>query len=241
MQRYFVDYTFDASLIIKDSNQVHHISHVMRMTKGDKVVVCDLNGHCFYMEINRITAKDVHLTKQQALPKLDKKFHVTLAQALIRKDHFELVCQKATELGVDTIIPIETERTNVKLKPDQVDKKRSRWQPIDQETHEQSHRNAMSMLSNIMNLKDLDFNGYDKVFIAYEKEDTITLKQALKTVDTDDKVMLIIGPEGGFSETEINAINAHAQSVSLGPRILRSETAALYALAALSYELEMSE
>lgn len=241
MQRYFIKERITDEITIRDANQVHHIRNVMRRQKGDQAVVCDDQGHCFYMKIERIESDSVVFSKGQALPKLNRKFHVTLAQSLIRKDHFELACQKATELGVDTIIPIETERTIIKLKDPQVEKKLTRWQAIAQEASEQSQRNTVSKIAPLMHLSALDFSLYDTVLVAYENEKTVTLKTALSVVNKDSKLLLIVGPEGGFTAAEIAFLERHgAQTVSLGPRILRSETAAIYLLCALSYELEMN-
>lgn len=240
MQRYFIQQAISDIVEIQDTNQVHHIRNVMRMQKGDQAVVCDQLGHCFYMKIEAISAKRVTFSKGQALKKLDRKFHVTLAQSLIRKDHFELACQKATELGVDTIIPLETERTIIKLNEAVVEKKRSRWQTIAQEASEQSQRTTVSKIESLMPLKELDYCLYDVVLVAYENEKTLALKHVLKNLDKDLKLLLVIGPEGGFTEAEIAYLESQgAKTVSLGPRILRSETAAIFILSALSYELEM--
>ncbi|MFH5880829.1 RsmE family RNA methyltransferase [Liberiplasma polymorphum] len=242
MQRYFINEVITDQLIIKDSNQVHHMRHVMRMKKGDRIVVCDHEGTCYYMSIEQIATDEVALNKVQALPKIKKSFHVTLAQSLIRKDHFELVFQKATELGADTIIPIETERTIIKYKDKAIDQKQKRWETIIQEASEQSHRNKLCHLETIMPLKTLDFKPYDHVFVAYEQEKNISFKSMLATVKSDAHIMIIIGPEGGFSEGEIKFLkDKGVVSISLGPRILRSETAAMFALSAISLMLEMSD
>ncbi len=241
MQRYFVETMIDDELVIKDTNQYHHMAHVMRMKMGDHVVVCDRDGHCFYMKITAIDKASVTLEKVRALPKLDKKFHLTLAQSLIRKDHFELVCQKATELGVDTIIPIVTERTIIKIDEKTENKKLTRWQAIIQEASEQSQRSSVGEIKSVMSLEAIDFSRFDKVFVAYEKENSISLKKALEKTSKDAKILIVIGPEGGFTEQEITFLDKVAQVVTLGPRILRSETAALFSIAAISYDLEMSE
>lgn len=241
MQRYFVTKPIGDTLTIDDSNQVHHITRVMRMKPSDNVVVCDNHGHCFYMVIAAVNKTTVTLTKIQALPRLNKKLHITLAQALIKKDHFELVLQKATELGADTIIPVDMDRSIVKLKDDQIVKKQTRWQSITQEASEQSQRDKICQINTMMTLDCLDFSMYDHVFYAYEKEDTLSLKDALKPVSPDSKIMMIIGPEGGFSPSEVAYLEGKAHPVTLGPRILRSETAALYTLVALSFALEMSD
>ena len=242
MQRYFIKEPLQDRLVIDDANQVHHMKHVMRMKKTDKIIVCDFEGTCFHMEIEAVTQTGIELKKLQALPNAKKSYHVTLAQSLIRKDHFELVFQKATELGADTIIPIETERTIIKLKDKSLDQKQKRWETIIQEASEQSHRNKLCHLETIMPLKSLDFKYYDEVFVAYEQEKTVSFKKALEHVKKDANILIIIGPEGGFSEQEIAFLNKQGvTSVSLGPRILRSETAAMFALSAISLMLEMSD
>ena len=240
MQRYFVKKTIDEHLVIDDHNQVHHIRNVMRMKRGDQAVVCDLLGHCFYMQIMDIKVKEVHFKKGQALPKLNRQFHLTLAQSLIRKDHFELACQKATELGVDTIIPIKTSRTIIKLKEDVAKQKRQRWEMISKEASEQSRRTSLVHIENIAKLEDLDYNMFDMVLVAYESEQNLSLRESLKALKKDSKILVIVGPEGGFSDEEIVYLKSQGvKSVSLGPRILRGETAAIFLLSVLSYELEL--
>ena len=242
MQRYFVDNLLLDNIVITDSNQVHHMKHVMRMKVGSKIIVCDNEGNCFHMEIQSLSSDKVALTKLKQLPNAKKPFHVTLAQALIRKDHFELVFQKATELGADTIIPIETERTIIKYKETVLSQKQKRWEAIIQEASEQSHRDKKCHLETIMPLKSLDFKPYNHVFVAYEQERTVSFKHALKAIQPEANILIIIGPEGGFSEEEIHFLNEKGvKSVSLGPRILRSETAAMFALSAISLMLEMSD
>lgn len=243
MQRYFVDFelvsdTFD----ITDTNQLHHILHVMRMKKGDKIILCDDHAQCFQVELIELSKDYVTCKKILALPLIKKPYHVTLAQSLIRKDHFELVFQKATELGADTIIPIETERTIISYKDKNIDTKMKRWESIITEASEQSHRSSKANILTLMPLKALDISHYDHVFVAYEQEKTVTFKTALKQVKLNQSILVIIGPEGGFSLNEIDYLNKQGViSVSLGPRILRSETAALYALSAISIMLEMSD
>jgi 16S rRNA (uracil1498-N3)-methyltransferase len=243
MQRYFVDIPLDQDVFdMTDSNQLHHIMHVMRMKLNDKIIVCDSKSQCFQVKINALSKDKVTCEKILALPLIKKPYHVTLAQSLIRKDHFELVFQKATELGADTIIPIETERTIIQYKEKNIDQKMKRWDTIITEASEQSHRNTKAKLEALLPLKQLDFSRFDHVFVAYEQEKTVSFKTALKQVKPNDHILIIIGPEGGFSEKEITYLNHEgAISVSLGPRILRSETAALYALSAVSIMLEMSD
>ena len=239
MQRYFVKEKISNPLILKDFNQVHHIRNVMKMKLGDKTVVCDLEGRCFYMTIKELHSDTVIFTQGQALPRLDRKFHVTLAQSLILKDHFELACQKATELGVDTIIPIKASRSIIDLNSEKPLK--GTLVNLKQESSEASSRQTLCHIEDVMQLKDLNYSYYDVILVAYENENTLSLKEALKTLKNDVKLLIVIGPEGGFTEDEIAFLESFgAKTVSLGSKILRSETAALYVLSVLSYEMEMS-
>ncbi|MFP4287349.1 MAG: RsmE family RNA methyltransferase [Candidatus Izemoplasmataceae bacterium] len=243
MQRYFIENEINQELFdITDSNQCHHIVHVMRMKKGDKIIVCDQGSHCYQVEIIDLNKTKVTCKKLLALPLVKKPYHVTLAQSLIRKDHFELVFQKATELGADTIIPIETKRTIIKTNDKTIEQKIKRWESIITEASEQSHRSNKPKIKTLLPLTSIDFKPFDHIFVAYEQEKTLSFKTALKSVKPSAHLLVIIGPEGGFTEDEIAFLNAQGvTSVSLGPRILRSETAAIYALSAISLMLEMSD
>ncbi len=229
MQRYFVKTPIEDTLTLTDLNQVHHIQHVMRLNIGDKTVVCDQLGQCYYMRIESITQTGVVFSRLQALPKLDNVFHVTLAQALIRQDHFELVCQKAIELGVDMVLPIETTRSILPSKETTI--KGAENQSI-----------ALCAREHNLTLDTLDYTPYDVILVAYENEHTKDLRTALHSLNKDIKLLLIVGPEGGFTENEIRFLESKkAQTVSLGKKIMRSETATLYLLSVLAYEQEVKK
>ena len=153
---------------------------------------------------------------------------VTLAMALIRREKFELVLQKAAELGVNQIVPFESSRCVVHAKKGKTD----RWQAILQEASEQCKRNRIPDIAMPVSFSQLDFSAFDCVMIPYEKEAGAG-KGILSTVH-GRKIVVIIGPEGGFSEAEVQQVmDKGAVPVSLGPRILRAETAAMYCLSAI--------
>ena len=153
--------------------------------------------------------------------------------------------KKATELGANEFIAVSMERSVVKLNESKVAKKLERWQKIIKEASEQSYRLNIPRVQFKSNLKEIYdmINHYDYVLIAYEKHakhgELSRFKKILKQLKAQDRVLMIFGPEGGLSENEIALFEEASTLVGLGSRILRAETAPLYALSAVSYEKEL--
>jgi len=242
MQRYFIKTPIKALHTIEDSEIIHHVSRVLRSEVGDVFVLCDLNSQCFEVKIQTITDKKITVERQYEIKPQRHPINITLAQALIRKERFETVLQKATELGVETFIPLKCRRSVVKLTQENTDKKLKRFAKIAQEAAEQSRREHLMSVMAPRTIDTLDFSAYDHVIVAYEGELSTQTKHVLKSFNHGQNILILIGPEGGFSPEEITSLkDKGAKSISLGPRILRSETAAIYVLSAISYEIEMSE
>lgn len=242
MQRYFINETLSDTTVIYDEQTVHHLLHVLRSKVDDVFIVCDYAKTCYKVKIITINKTCVEVKKIEQLSKKEAKVNVTLAASLIRKERFELMLQKVTELGVNKVIPLTTERSIIKLDDKNEKKKIERWQTITKEACEQSHRDDLVELTPVTDLKNLNFEAYDKVFLAYEAEDETTFKSHLKTLNQDASILMIVGPEGGFSDSEVKMLTKKgAISVTLGSRILRAETASMYALSVISYELETSD
>ena len=239
MQRYFIRKLDEINKkALLENNDFHHVKNVMRKRVNDEIIVCN-NDVCYQGIIEVFGKKDCLVNLISRLPKPEKDYKITIAQSLIRRERFELMLQKATELGVDEIIPITTKNTIIKLKDDKQQNKLIRWNTITKEASEQSHRYYQARVSDIMSLKELDFDAYDLVLVAYEKEVNSTkLKEVLK--HKYHNILVIIGPEGGFDQSEVDYLENHT-FIGLGPRILRSETASSYILSVLSYEYEMSD
>ena len=198
---------------------------VLKLRSGEKVLVCDQNK-MFEAELI-ITDKNV---KARCLTeiKIDPvKIEVTLIQSLIRKEKFELVLQKATELGVSRIVPLILDRNVVKWEKEP--EKMNRYRHILLEASEQCHRLTIPELCEPITLKNIEDYKSEQNFVAYEIEDK---KHQLKNVLTPTKtITLVIGPEGGISPKEIIQLTSFGfESVSLGSRIYRSETAAMVAI-----------
>lgn len=155
----------------------------------------------------------------------------------------ELIIQKATELGVKTIVPVITKRTVIKLKDKDKQNKVDRWQKIAEVAAKQSGRDIIPTIENIINITNIKFDEFDKIFVLYENEEKISIKDEIEQLKNDNKeelnIGIVIGPEGGFAENEIEQLrlNQNVSVVTLGKRILRTETVALVVSGILMYEL----
>lgn len=245
MQRYFIETAIEGARI--SGEDARHIARVMRMKEGEEIVVVAQNT----AHVCQITAFDGDDVLVQAtgrtIPSPELPINVTVACGLPKGDKLELITQKATELGMFALLPFEAERSIVKWDAKKGAKKQERLQKIAKEAAEQSHRTHIPEIFEPVSFKQLVqlLGNYDVVFIADEEdakaEKRTRFAEKLKNVyDKKSKSMLILfGPEGGISRKEADTlIQAGAQTMSLGPRILRAETAPLYALSAISYEFE---
>lgn len=245
MQRYFLEdkEAVDGHLTIT-GDDAKHIAKVMRQSVGERLVAV-VAGHVYLAEITDIdSAVQVKLIREledrSELPK-----RVTIACGLPKGDKLELITQKATELGMSALLPYSAERSIVKWDGAKSVKKIDRLQKIAKEAAEQSHRSRIPAIHTVHSFKELAnaAKNYDVVIVAYEEEAKKSggkrFAEILESLYDKDSILLIFGPEGGISETESAALKeAGALFTSLGPRILRTETAPLYALSAISYEFE---
>ena len=241
MQRYFV------SEVVSTNNQItitgqdaHHIKNVMRFRVGDEIIVCIPDQPCMQSVIQSFEPTGVLCKMIQPVQNNEMPVQVDLAQALIRRERFEYVLQKATELGVSNIIPIDMKYNLIKWDNNKSDNKLSRWNSITKEASEQSHRNIPVAVTDVKRLTELTFDSYDIVIVADESEaGQATLKDVW--LSTYTKILIVIGPEGGFHPDEIAYLSHHqnVKRVGLGKRILRSETASSYLLSVISYVYEM--
>ena len=224
---------------------VKHIANVLRKQIGDEINICNIdtsqNFVCQIKEINKenIECKIIKELKSEAESSVD----ITIFQGLPKAEKMELIIQKCTELGVKTFVPVQMERCVVRLDAKSEIKKIERWQKIAETAAKQSGRDIIPKVENTINLQKLlnSIQKYDIVLLAYENEENYTLKNALNTVKGKDnlKIGIIIGPEGGIDSQEAeNLVKAGAKSVTLGKRILRTETAGIAMSSIIMYELE---
>lgn len=227
MQRYFVkDNQIKDNQVLITGNDFHHMKNVMRFKVGQKVNIVTYSGKLFLTQISKFSKNDVDLTIVEELENKNDILNVTIAQALIKKDKFELVLQKTTELGVKKIIPLMTKNSIIKI--DNYDKKKVRYQTIVKEASEQSERNFVTEIGNLTSVQDIDFYDYDYVFTAYARQESNSLLKEINSISKDNKVLVLVGPEGGFSNNELEYLESKSKLISLGSTILRSETAAIY-------------
>ena len=236
MQRYFAS-LIDKEHVKLEPEDEHHLLHVMRMRQGDEIEVV-ANGVLYLCNIgstNPLTIYVVHEIETDVELNVD----VTLLFALTKGDRTDLVVQKATELGVKRIALIQSERTVVRYEEKDIAKKCARYQKIMKEASEQSHRLIVPEMMGIFNLKKLPKEVFsDLNYVGYEK-DASDVNGMFANFDKKKSITILIGPEGGFSEEEINnLVKQGFIRTSLGKRILRAETAAMYALSVIGYLLE---
>jgi 16S rRNA (uracil1498-N3)-methyltransferase len=241
MQRYFIDKDLfkDEELILTDSN-AHHIKDVMRYKKSDKLIINTFKGKVFLAEIIDFMKKDVVVKIIKEIKSDYKPLNLDLGISLIKKDNFELILQKTTEIGIKKIIPLKTERSIIKI--DDFSKKKQRYETIIKEASEQSERSILPIIDDYSDISTLDLIDYDHKFVCYAREDSLTINEALKLVKRSENVLVLIGPEGGFSLTELTELTEKGfVSVSLGKTILRAETAAIYVASIFRFLWENKE
>jgi 16S rRNA (uracil1498-N3)-methyltransferase len=237
MQRYFISneqIVDDHIYLIGDD--VHHIRNVMRNHRGDQFICC-VDGMDYYVEVTEITTDSVHSKIIDRCPsKGEPKIRVTVAQGLPKGDKWEWVLQKATELGASALIPFSSARSVVKIDAKKAAKKQTRWMKIAKEAAEQSHRGRIPDVSEPINWQALlaAIPRYDLAVIAYERGGQVF--EQLEQLYEAKSLLLIIGPEGGFTDLEIDQATAQgAIPLTLGPRILRTETAAISLLTCVMF------
>lgn len=229
---------------------VNHIKNVLREKIGSELIICnEKTGQDYLCEIKEIKEENIICNiKEKLLNNAESNIKVTIMQGLPKADKMELIIQKSVELGVNNIIPIEMKRCVVKLKDKDKIKKIERWQKISVVAAKQSGRNIIPEINQVENLKNIceTFENYDIVLLAYENEKENTIKNELKQLkeknqnkNEDVKIAILIGPEGGITEEEVEiAKKKGAKIITLGKRILRTETVALNVLSIIMYELE---
>jgi 16S rRNA (uracil1498-N3)-methyltransferase len=243
MQRYFVDPgQMDEQYVMITGDDVNHIARVMRSRIGDEIICCNGQGRDVRGAIEAIEETFVRVRiLEEGLVNRELPVQVTIAQGLPKGDKMELVIQKGTELGAFSFCVFTSMRTVVKLDDKKEKKRLERWQKIAKEAAEQSHRSRVPDVGNVLTWRELlaSASRFHYALFAYEKEETAALRHALAEITPGSSVLIVIGPEGGFDEKEVmEAEAAGFVSVSLGRRILRAETAPLYALSCVSYQFE---
>lgn len=242
MSRYFVSETQIEDNRIKITGEDYqHLKKVLRAVKGDVITVCcdgtdytsvidDICSDCIY---SSITDKTVNVT--------EPTLKVTLYQGLPKADKMELIVQKCIELGISEIVPVITERSIVKINSEKdAQAKVSRWQKIALEAAKQCNRGLVPVVSMPVRFAEAVAGAFNKdlAIIPYEKESSVGFKEIVLACSNTKSAAIFIGPEGGFTEQEIELADSRGiRKLTLGPRILRTETAGIVALSLMMYEL----
>ena len=249
MSRFFVeDRQIENNIVKIRGADVDYIKKVLRQKIEDEIIVCNSNNEKTYLcDIKKIENEMIECKIVRELEDFKSNIKVTIMQGLPEKDKMDLVIQKSVELGAYKIQPVEMERCNVKYEEKDKYKKQEKWQKIAEVSAKQCDRNFIPKVAGIKSLKDICkmLFKYDVVILTYEKEEKIKLSEVLKVMkekygENEIKIAVIIGPEGGLSSREVEMIqeNKNVVTVTLGKRILRTETVALNVLSVIMYELE---
>ena len=243
MQRFFTEpENIQEDEIVIVGDDVNHMRNSLRMKVGEQLEVCDSTGKVYLCRINEYLQLAVVL-------KIDKEWQIDtelpsqiyLFQGLPKSDKMELIIQKAVELGVYQIIPVSTNRAVVKLDEKKSTKKVSRWSSISESAAKQSGRGIIPKVSEVMTYEEaLEVaKSLELTLFPYELATDMTrTKELLKKVKPSQKIGVFVGPEGGFDQVEVEkAIESGALPITLGKRILRTETAAITMLSLLMFEL----
>lgn len=243
MSRFFIGReAFGEDSVIISGEDVNHIRKVLRLQPGEVITVCDGEGKEYsarieLLEANYVKAGIVGMRECDTEPPVE----ITLFQGVPKSDKMDYVIQKSIELGVNAIVPVLTDRTVVKISTKKdCDAKTARWQRISLEAAKQCNRGIIPVVSEPVPFKKAleSSKNYGQAFIPYEKEKSSRLKDIVKFDSGTKRIAVFIGPEGGFTEEEVAmAKECNIKPVTLGPRILRTETAGIAVLSILMYEL----
>ena len=241
MHRFFLPPTeWNAPSPALDSGESHHALDVLRLGEGDRLVVFDGAGTEAIARISAIADKRVHLqmVSRSVTPALPCA--VTLAQAVPKGKNMDFIIQKAVELGAARIAPLLSDRTVVHLDASDAEKKRAKWHETALEACKQCGQNHLPEIATPRSVKGFFESGerFDLLLIASLQPDAEKIKSVLATQPTPRSVCVLVGPEGDFTPAELALAKSWGcRSITLGPIILRTETAALYCLSVLAHEL----
>ena len=246
MPRFYIDpESWDESNLRLEGDEFHHCVNVLRLQSGDPVVIFDGLGMEIQTSIKDISKKVAYLdlNNQERIISPTRKTNIALAQAIPKGKNMDLIIEKGTELGVNHIYPFISERTIIRLNQSDSIKKQEKWQRVAIEACKQSGQNWLPKVEQpqkLLSMIDSLIHEFDLVLIASLQPAAKHLKQILlnRTTKHPESILILIGPEGDFTLSETaKAIGAGAESMTLGPITLRTETAAIYSLSIVAHEL----
>lgn len=237
MQRYFIkEKPTNTNIFTLNNDDSHHIKNVMRMKINDNIEIV-YNETVYLCKITNLNDNVTTQIIEQIKTNNELPCHITIAQALVNEQKMDFILQKTCELGVSEIIPLHTTRSIINLKGKE-EKKLIRWNKIVKEASEQSKRNKVPIVNNTMKINELINLDYDYKLLCAVNEMTTTIKKVLSNIKSYDKILFVVGPEGGFTKEEEQLLIENGfTSISFGKRVLRSETAGIYIMSVINYIL----
>ncbi len=232
MQRYFCKEK-DNDIFTLSSDDSYHIVKVMRYNIGTEIEI--VFDNCLYISSIISTDKIVKAKIVKEINNPLNSINVTIAQSLVKEQKMDYILQKGCELGAQRFIPLEVTNSIIKL-DNKKDKKIERWQKVVKEASEQSKRLDIPIVTNVYTIKDLLKEDFDLKILCSVNEKEKSIKKVLSKVKQSDRILFVIGPEGGFTkEEEALFIDNGFISTSLGERVLRTETASTFVLSVVNY------
>jgi 16S rRNA (uracil1498-N3)-methyltransferase len=225
----------ESSVVFLKGEEHHHLSRVARIKNGENIYLFDSRGADYLARVEEVGKNSTRLFILEKRLKSDEKTRITLAQALIKTKNLELILQKATELGMSEFVPVISSRSIIKI-GDKSEKKLQRWRRIVLESSKQCGRSAVPTIHIPYDLSTFFRRGSEEKKIFFCRRGGQNLRDRLADLPSPASVVLLIGPEGGWTDREEQDILGHGfESISLGPLTLRSETAAIASLAMVSH------
>jgi 16S rRNA (uracil1498-N3)-methyltransferase len=247
MHRFYIaPENWNPEALVLHGTEAHHAHTVLRLQPGGRAVVFNGRGNEITAEIASVSRREIRLRKvsEARLPPLPCR--ITLAQAIPKGRNMELIVQKAVEIGASEIVPLLSERTTIDLRDGKIaQQKQEKWQQVAIEAAKQCGQNWLPQVQLPRRATQFfqDTPGVDLALIGSLQQDAVHLKKVLAGYKAEhdappDTVLMCVGPEGDFTPAELALARTHGcRPITLGPIILRVETAAIYSLSVLSYEL----
>ncbi len=242
MHRFFVvGKDISKDFIISDKKEIHHALEVLRLKEKDKIIAFDGKGNEIFGIIRVISRDGIEVVPAQVLKRLEKaELNLALACAIPKNSRFDDIVEKTTELGISTIIPLMTKRTEIRLTKEKQTSKVMRWMKIAVSSAKQSRRAILPEIREIKTFKEVlnDFADYDLVLLPCLVGGRKAIREILQE-NRAKNILVLIGPEGDFAPDEIDsAIRKGAKPVTLGKTVLRVDTAVIFAVSAIKAILE---